>query len=525
MQNFVSLNSLKELLREPDGSELSVQQAVDRYGRQVVGIAALNDCVRNHMRKRRLHGYPPSIFISYKWQDDEHKQWVKRACDAFRDTGYDVLLDQYDCFVKDHLDVPAYVGRMAECHYIVMVVTSDYLEKGTYVFDEINIAAHLSVQGLSRNIALVRDLPEGVSHDDLNRRLCCDPGDLHFVESISDPYSFIVRTFPHARLRYTAEQQQRLLSLADEGEALIDDGKCRAAAELINGNPDLAESIEVETLIALIYAKASSDKQKALNIARRLLASNAPDSRARPRLSEVLRDCGHYREALQALSSVRGSDRWAMLATYFRGILLDDLAAYPTARRHLEYHRARLGDQPLILNDLGFVCKNGGDLAEAERCYRRALALRPDYPNALANLAALLRNDGRTAEAESIVVRAKAKIPNFAESVAQLCSAVVPACCESAKPGGIGFTCDHCHTLFRANPDAENMCMDCGVVYVAAARCCPCCACTNFVALSVLPIDPDDEIAVYCPICRIGELSRSADGRAPPGGGGSDDSE
>jgi tetratricopeptide (TPR) repeat protein len=415
-----SFRSLEDLLRQPDGKGLSIPEAVRHFGYRNVWVAALNSYVREHLGKRKLHGYPPKIFISYKLQDDAHKRWAQSVTDAFRDAGYEVLLDQYDLTVKNHMDVPAYVASIAESHYVVMIVTAQYLEMGTWVFDEINMAVSLKAQGLTRNIALVRDVPKDMSDPvaTLITRLGCHPDDLHFMESISDPYSFIQRTFPFDGLRYDAEQKKRLMALRDEGEALIDSGKFRAAAEKINDNPDPAESIEVQTLIALVCAKGSSNKQLALDSARRLIASHAINSSTRLRLSEVFRDCGQHREALQTLSPVRGQDAFGPSAAYLYGVVLDDLGAYEAALNHLQYSRLKLGDKPTLLNDLGVVYKNSRDFPQAERYFRRALELQPENLGFQANLAAVLLDLHQDAEANKMVERGQARFPRFAESVA-----------------------------------------------------------------------------------------------------------
>ena len=39
----------------------------------------------------------PVVFVSYSWDSDEHKQWVKKLADTLRVRfGINVLLDQYN---------------------------------------------------------------------------------------------------------------------------------------------------------------------------------------------------------------------------------------------------------------------------------------------------------------------------------------------------------------------------------------------------------------------------------------------
>jgi len=500
------IETLDDLLRQPDGKRLSIREALGLFGYRAVWIAALNGHVKDISRKPKLHGYPPRIFISYKWQDDAHGRWVRSVTDAFRDIGYEVLLDQYDCTVKDHMDVPRYVSLVAESHYIVMIVTAEYLEMGTWVFDESNMAANLSEQGITRNIALVRDVPSNMPNPaaTLIGRFGCDPTDLHFMGSISDPYSFIQRTFPIDGPRYDAEQKRRLMALRDESAALLDSGQFRTAAEMIDASPDLAESIEVRTLIALIYAKASENKQPALDTARALIDSHAINSFTRLQLAEVFRCCGQHREALQAVSPLRGKNQFASNAAYFYGNLLDDLGAYEAALNHLEYCRLMLGDQPHLLNDLGVVHKNNSDLRQAERCFRRALELLPDDLNAQANLAAVLMDMHRDVEANEIVARGRARFTNFAESVKAQRSKAERDLGKRPSADRIGYICGRCRSSFQIASYRQRLCGDCGVVYDAGQPHCPCCGSDGFV-----PVEVSDEIRVRCPVCCIGNITRS----------------
>ena len=38
----------------------------------------------------------PTVFISYSWDDEFHKGWVRELADKLIENGIDVYLDQYD---------------------------------------------------------------------------------------------------------------------------------------------------------------------------------------------------------------------------------------------------------------------------------------------------------------------------------------------------------------------------------------------------------------------------------------------
>ena len=39
---------------------------------------------------------PPKAFISYKWQDDAHNQWVEKFAADLRYAGIEALLDKWE---------------------------------------------------------------------------------------------------------------------------------------------------------------------------------------------------------------------------------------------------------------------------------------------------------------------------------------------------------------------------------------------------------------------------------------------
>ena len=43
----------------------------------------------------------PTVFISYSWDDDEHKRWVKDFADKLLSDGVNAVVDQYDLSLGD----------------------------------------------------------------------------------------------------------------------------------------------------------------------------------------------------------------------------------------------------------------------------------------------------------------------------------------------------------------------------------------------------------------------------------------
>ena len=49
------------------------------------------------------NSWPPSAFISYSWDDDEHKSWVRAFAERLRADGVEAILDQWAAVPGDQL--------------------------------------------------------------------------------------------------------------------------------------------------------------------------------------------------------------------------------------------------------------------------------------------------------------------------------------------------------------------------------------------------------------------------------------
>jgi hypothetical protein len=73
-------------------------------------------------------GTPPKAFISYSWDDEDHKQWTKRFAAQLRADGVDVTLDQWATVPGDRL--PHFMEQaIRENSYVLIICTPRYKEK------------------------------------------------------------------------------------------------------------------------------------------------------------------------------------------------------------------------------------------------------------------------------------------------------------------------------------------------------------------------------------------------------------
>jgi len=345
----------------------------------------------------------------------------------------------------------------------------------------------------------------------LAKRLGYHPDDYFDLTGVADPYDFIRQQFNYSGERYAEQEQAQLVRMLDQAEPLIDAGRCKEAAALLNSHPQFVKSIELNVLAALINGKVGQ-KQNALAIARDMLRKVRLNSWARLRLAEVFRDCGEYRETLATLRPLRGADLHAPTAAYLYGLTLDDLGAYAAALNHLQFCRQKVGDTPSLLNDLGVVYKNNRQFEEAEDCFRLVLDVQPNSLLTLANLAVLLEKQGLLSEADQFAKRGYQLHPRFDQLIDSVQKIPPPRYRRTAKPGEMEITCDRCKSIFRMDAKSEKLCGGCGSVH--DAKQCPCCGDDAFVPVPILFMNLPVAAELRCPVCRSGTLKSGGSPRA-----------
>jgi hypothetical protein len=72
---------------------------------------------------------PISVFISYSWDNEEHKEWVLRiAISLFVDFGIHAILDQWDTDLGD--DLTLFMEKsVREASRVLIICTEEYVRK------------------------------------------------------------------------------------------------------------------------------------------------------------------------------------------------------------------------------------------------------------------------------------------------------------------------------------------------------------------------------------------------------------
>ncbi len=85
---------------------------------------------------------PPKVFISYCWEDDEHKEWVRSLADCLIADGIDTTLDQYDLSPGDRL--PQFMERkISDADYVLIICTPSYKAKSDHRVGGVGYEGHI----------------------------------------------------------------------------------------------------------------------------------------------------------------------------------------------------------------------------------------------------------------------------------------------------------------------------------------------------------------------------------------------
>jgi hypothetical protein len=99
-----------------------------------------------------------TVFVSYSWDGEEHKHWVKRLADAIdAEPDLDVTFDQYDMFGGK--DLTQFMERGLGCERVVVISTPEYVRKATQRLGGVGYECSLITADLVRDMAQDKFIP------------------------------------------------------------------------------------------------------------------------------------------------------------------------------------------------------------------------------------------------------------------------------------------------------------------------------------------------------------------------------
>ena len=103
--------------------ESHITKAEVKIGKDVWGKANLNEKKEVVTSSEVIEN--PKVFISYSWDDEEHKIWVLNFASRLRDNGIEVILDRYE--LQAGKNIPHFMEKsLEEADKVLVVFTENY---------------------------------------------------------------------------------------------------------------------------------------------------------------------------------------------------------------------------------------------------------------------------------------------------------------------------------------------------------------------------------------------------------------
>lgn len=151
------MQPIEELMIELDGADPeTVNRIAWREGSLPVRLAMLGLASVRKTQSPLWWGYPPGVFIGYKWSGVEMRDLVLSLSAHVRELGYRAFLDVEE--LSDDADayfqIPEFIVSLQHCAFYVMLLTEASADmvnartnKTTWVFDEFQHAVRLTNSG------------------------------------------------------------------------------------------------------------------------------------------------------------------------------------------------------------------------------------------------------------------------------------------------------------------------------------------------------------------------------------------
>lgn len=189
-----------------------------------------------------------------------------------------------------------------------------------------------------------------------------------------------------------------------EGRAeLLSDGQLRQAATQWEQRYDRDPSDRTAALNYAAALRGLGRHDQAVAVLRRSVIAHQGDRDVQAAYAKALTAAGRFDEALQVIGQAHSQARpdWRLLSA--QGTILDQLGRHSEARQAYASALAIVPDEPTVLSNLGMSYVLEGNLVEAERTLRQALAGgRQVDPRVRGNLALVVGLQGRFDEAMQI---------------------------------------------------------------------------------------------------------------------------
>ncbi|GIF20152.1 tetratricopeptide (TPR) repeat protein/rubredoxin [Actinoplanes tereljensis] len=479
-----------------------IEAAAKRAGSLRLRRAALWSAVRELQDRPRTAGYPPRIFVSYRWEDEAVQQWCRRLTAHLRDRGYEVLLDLEN--LEEDLgpagvNIAGYVARLVDVQAVLRIITRPYVDglAREWLLAEDQLMKLMAETGCAIGHVLLRD---GTEPPDWGRHGTVDlrdaPEDFTRLDAILAPYR---------GLALPAAAEEDLVELLIRSRDLLAAERPAEVAGLLARRPDLAGTFEVRQTLAHAWL-AQGRLREAAEVALSIEGlPGRPTVETTVDVALILEEAGLPHDALRLITKV------ILLPTALQprirrvaGSLLEDLGAPDAALRQLRWAlgQPETAKDPKLGSDLhnmiGHVLLFAlGDATAALPHFAAGAALDPDNQHLVTNQLVGLMTAGHTGEARRLAAgwqRRPGLIPplhRIVEAIEQGVDVRAPS--VRTGPRAATHVCTDCGAAYRLDPGTV-LCAVCAATSTAARKC-PYCASSRWSLAG-------------CPTCHQGEIVR-----------------
>ena len=188
-----------ELMVELDGADPeTVNRIAWERGSLPVRLAMLGLAAARKGTSPLWWGYPPGVFIGYKWDGERMRELTAALARHVRGLGYRPFLDaeNLDADADAYFQIPQFITSLQECSFYVLLLTelsADMLtarkNKTTWIYDEFQHATRLADSGRLLIVPVLLE-PEGLTDFFTRDRvldLTADPHDFGKLEDMLAP--------------------------------------------------------------------------------------------------------------------------------------------------------------------------------------------------------------------------------------------------------------------------------------------------------------------------------------------------
>jgi hypothetical protein len=151
------MDDVQRLMIELDGADADTVNAIAwKHGSLLVRLAMLGLASLRKGESPLWYGYPPGVFISYKWEGARMRDLVSALAGHARESGYRVFLDAENLGedADAYFQIPQFIASLQDCTFYVLLLTGSSAEfvtastgKTSWIHDEYQHAVRLANSG------------------------------------------------------------------------------------------------------------------------------------------------------------------------------------------------------------------------------------------------------------------------------------------------------------------------------------------------------------------------------------------